>query len=254
MDVYAYLNPFKCGLNEKRKIQEYAKTHGLNIKHVFKDNTPDTKEGVYSMFERIGETDIKTVLVFSTDSLWCDEEVHCLTVNKLKSMRAGVISVTDPDYSVETDTITENSSVYDYVTMLTHAFTAVNLSKGRSRKAEQGKKPCGNAPYGYRWNEAKDIIIDDDEAEKLNTIFDAYLKLKSLSKLEEHLRSIGICNRNNRPFRKGTLSVMLQNDFYTGIVKYQGQKTKGKHTPIIDGGLFWEVNDILKSNTKTTKI
>lgn len=176
-----------------------------------------------------------------------------MVVTKLLSMGASVLSISEPSYSLEEDDIKENSSVADYVYMLCDSLSSARLAEARRCKAQSGNKPCGAAPYGYMWN-GNEIVVNDAEAETLKLIFQKYLKLSSLSKLEDYLVNSGHMNRNNRPFKKGSLANILKNDFYIGIMTYQGQKNKGQHMPLIDEDEFSKVNLLLARNMRNTKI
>lgn len=255
MKIFAYYNTFKCGLSCKDKIKEYAKQHKLHITHTFNDNKLYDRDGLYSLFETIKEQNVKKVLVYSLECLWTDEELHYLVVNKFLSLGTEIISVSEPSYSIyEDDILTDNNSIADYIKMLIGSFSAVNLANARNKKAEQGKKPCGNIPFGYIRNANDDIIINDFEAPTLTLIFEEYRNLKSLSKLETYLSNNDYYNRNNKPFQKGTLAKMLKNDFYIGYITYNGKRHKGRHKPLIENELFYDVQSILVRNNKTTKI
>ena len=203
----------------------------------------------------IKRTKGKKVLVFSLDSLWSDEELHYLVVNKLLSIDVEIISISEPSYSIYEDNIlTDGKSIAEYIQMLTASFTALNLANARANIAKQGKKPCGTIPFGYLRNTCNDIIINDEEAPTLSIIFEVYKQLKSLSKLENYLSLNNYYNRHDRAFQKGTLAKILKNDFYIGYITYDGKKQKGKHRPLIDKDLFYDVQSILARNIKTTKI
>ena len=255
MKIFAYYNSFKCGLSCRDKIKDYAKQHKLHITYTFNDNTQYGRDGLHSLFETMKEKKVKKVLVYSLESLWTDEELHYLVVNKFLSLGTEIISVSEPSYSIYDDNIlTDNNSMTDYIKLLIGSFSAVNLAKARNKKAQQGNKPCGNIPFGYIRNADDDIIINDFEAPTLTLIFEEYKNLKSLSKLETYLSNNDYYNRNNKPFQKGTLAKMLKNDFYIGYVTYDGKRHKGKHKPLIETDLFYDVQSILARNNKTTKI
>ena len=109
MDVYVYYNLFKGGLSDKAKLKEYAKTHNYKIVSAYSDNGIYTRDGIYRLLKRIQKSDIKSILVYSLDHLWSDEELHYLLVSKLKKLGAEIISVTEPPYCVSKDDIVQNS-------------------------------------------------------------------------------------------------------------------------------------------------
>ena len=254
MDVYAYYNLFKGGLSDKAKLKEYAKAHNYKIVSEYSDNGIYTRDGIYKLLKRIQKSDIKSILVYSLDHLWSDEELHYLLVSKLKKLGAEIISVTEPPYCISTDNIIQKGkSVSNYIKMLLPSVSAINLTQGRLDKGQQGYKPCGIAPLGYMWNNDGDIILNDDEAATVNIIFKKYLIYKSLSKLAEYLSANNIKSKNDKQFSRAALNTILRNDFYIGVVTYQGEKIKGRHMPIVDKDLFYEAGQLLSSNAKCTK-
>ena len=122
----------------------------------------------------------------------------------------------------------------------------------------------GKAPFGY---EAKDrkILVVEEEAERVRTIFRSYLKLGSIDRLASDLRTREIVTKVQRlktgdtaggiPFTRGPLSYLLRNRFYIGEVVYKGEILPGEQKPIVDPDLFNSVQAKLaeqqNNHTKT---
>ena len=98
----------------------------------------------------------------------------------------------------------------------------------------------GKAPFGY---EAKDrkILVVEEEAERVRSIFRSYLKLGSIDRLAADLRTREIVTKVQRlktgntaggiPFTRGPLSYLLRNRFYIGEVVYKGEILPGSKNP-----------------------
>jgi site-specific DNA recombinase len=105
----------------------------------------------------------------------------------------------------------------------------------------------GMLPLGYVSRDKK-LVIDEDEAERIRTIFRRYLELGSLGPLLSDLRERGIVTRirhlsNGRtvggiPFTRGPLAYLLRNRFYIGEVVFKGEICPGEQPPILDRDLF----------------
>jgi site-specific DNA recombinase len=105
----------------------------------------------------------------------------------------------------------------------------------------------GKAPFGY---EAKDrkILVVEEEAQRVRTIFRSYLRLGSIDRLAVDLREREIVTKVQRlksgntaggiPFTRGPLSYLLRNRFYIGEVVYKGEILPGEQKPIVDPDLF----------------
>src|SRR6195952_1904956 len=105
----------------------------------------------------------------------------------------------------------------------------------------------GNLPLGYEMKDGK-IIIVEEEAELVRSIFRRYLELGSVNELLRDLRERNIRTKTRKlstgttrggiPFGRGTLYYVLSNHFYIGEVKYKSEILPGEQPPIMDRELF----------------
>jgi ISXO2-like transposase domain/Recombinase len=112
----------------------------------------------------------------------------------------------------------------------------------------------GMVPLGYVSRDKK-LFIEEEEAERVRTIFQRYLELGSIGLLLADLRERGIVTKVRQlsdgrtiggiPFTRGPLAYLLRNRFYIGEVVFKGQICPGEHTPILDRGLFEAVQQRL---------
>ena len=101
----------------------------------------------------------------------------------------------------------------------------------------------GMAPLGYETRDRK-ITVNEQEAERVRTIFRSYLELGSLNRLMADLRSRGIVTKvrtlksgrtvGGIPFTRGPLAHLLRNRFYIGEVAFKGEVLPGEQPAIID--------------------
>src|SRR5262249_2583581 len=105
----------------------------------------------------------------------------------------------------------------------------------------------GMVPLGYVSRDKK-LFVEEDEAERVRTIFRRYLDLGSISLLLADLREHGIVTKVRQlsdertiggiPFTRGPLAYLLRNRFYIGEVVFKGQICPSEHPPILDRDLF----------------
>src|SRR3984957_8782550 len=105
----------------------------------------------------------------------------------------------------------------------------------------------GNLPFGYEMKDGK-IVIVEQEAELVRSVFRRYLELGSVNELLRELRERNVrtktrqlstgTTRGGIPFRRGTLYYVLSNHFYIGEVKYKNEILPGEQPPIMDRALF----------------
>src|ERR1700686_2284965 len=105
----------------------------------------------------------------------------------------------------------------------------------------------GMVPLGCVSRDKK-LFIEEEEAERVRTIFRRYLELGSIGLLLADIRERGIVTKLRRlsngntvggiPFTRGPLAYLLRNRFYIGEVVFRGQICPAEHPPIIDRDLF----------------
>src|SRR5262249_48041465 len=105
----------------------------------------------------------------------------------------------------------------------------------------------GIVPLGYATRDRK-IVVVEEEAERVRTIFRRYLELGSLNLLMADLRERGIVTKvrslktgrtiGGILFTRGPLAHLLRNRFYIGEVTFKGEILPGEQPAILDRDLF----------------
>src|SRR5256714_9664176 len=118
----------------------------------------------------------------------------------------------------------------------------------------------GIAPLGYESKDRK-IVVVEEEAERVRTIFRRYLELGSLNLLMVDLRERGIVTKvrslktgqtvGGIPFTRGPLAHLLRNRFYIGEVAFKGEVLPGEQPAILDRDLFDAVQAKLNDQRNT---
>ncbi len=112
----------------------------------------------------------------------------------------------------------------------------------------------GPVPLGYK-SVNKKLIVVEEEAEQVRTVFQRYLALGSIGLLVVDLHQRGVWPKARvrddaliQPthFMVGPLAHLLKNRFYIGEVTYRGEVHPGEHPSIIDRALFEAGQERLK--------
>ena len=121
----------------------------------------------------------------------------------------------------------------------------------------------GPVPLGYR-SIGKKLIVIEEEAEQVRTIFRRYLALGSIGLLIEDLHRCGVRPRarvgrdggtiHPTRFMVGPLAYLLKNRFYIGEVVYRGEVHPGEQQPIVEKELFEAVQAKLKDRAVARKM
>jgi len=112
----------------------------------------------------------------------------------------------------------------------------------------------GVVPMGYRVDNRK-LVIDKEEAATVKNIFQRYLALRSITKLQAELRLAGVRTRTrvlasgrilgNVHLTNGPLAYILRNRMYLGEINHRGKSFPAEHEPIIEREVFDAVQNIL---------
>jgi site-specific DNA recombinase len=111
-----------------------------------------------------------------------------------------------------------------------------------SRK--RGKWMGGWTPLGYEVRDRK-LIVHEQDAERVRSIFRRFVQLKSATLLARELLAAGATNRYGHVLDKGVLYKLLNNRVYIGEAVHKGTSYPGEHEPIIDRELWDQVHTIL---------
>lgn len=234
---------------QKDVIRRFCEDKGIEIKQSFEDEgisgTIENRDGLIDCMANLEPGD--RILVQNTSRLWRKDTVKVFIVRELQKIGADVISIEQPNYTIyEKDPSNKFfNAIMEALDEYDRDIIAMKLAKGRRARAKSGNKPCGTAPYGYKW-QGNEIVIDYNNNLVVQDVFKHYIELKSLSKLKAYCDSKGYKTSTGKDFSKQALKNIIENDFYIGIVTYAGKKTTGEHEPIVEKSVFEKSNEILK--------
>lgn len=256
MAIYAYYRVSTQTQAEKNgvemqaaEVEKYSRLNGIEIAGTFSDEgisgTCADREGLNELLATLEEGD--KIIVQNTSRLWRNDSVKVMIHHTLKQIGCDIISIEQPTYSVYSKDPNDFlfNGMMELLDQYDRMLVTQKLSKGRKARAKTGNKPCGTAPYGYKWS-GNDIVIDYNNNLVVQDIFNRYIELKSLGKLKTYCDNAGYKTSNGNNFSKQALKNIIENDFYIGVVTYAGKKVSGKHPAIVEKDIFNAANEILK--------
>ena len=95
----------------------------------------------------------------------------------------------------------------------------------------------GSVPLGYEVKDRK-LVVHRAEAERVRSIYRAYLDLGAVRLVQQHLAEKGITGKGDRPLARGALFHLLQNRVYRGEVAHRGNVYPGEHEAIVEAELW----------------
>ncbi len=131
---------------------------------------------------------------------------------------------------------------------------ATNIKRGNKTKLEKGELP-GPAPLGYLDNPiTKTKTIDPIKGPFIKKAFELYSDgTYSLRMVNSHLFEKGFKTKGGLKLSKAMLHHILQNPFYYGMMRRNGQLYQGNHEPLISKELFDTCQDVMSGKSRPRK-
>ena len=119
-------------------------------------------------------------------------------------------------------------------------------------RVRQGKWIGGMLPFGYKLendgpplsngHQPHKILIDETIAPRLRTIWEMASDNKPLSEIGAKLVRLELPSPQGKIWRKQSISAILKNPFYKGLMRYNGEMHRGTFEPLIDDALWERAN------------
>jgi DNA invertase Pin-like site-specific DNA recombinase len=138
--------------------------------------------------------------------------------------------------------------------------TAERIRDKIAASKKKGMWMGGLPPLGFDVQH-KHLIINEAEARTVRTLFDLYLKLRSVSQLKVVTDKRGLITKRRlrsdkpsggKPFTRGHLYQLLSNPLYVGEVAHKGQTYPGQHQAIVDRNT-WDAVQLQLSNNAASR-
>ncbi|HHH30646.1 MAG TPA: recombinase family protein, partial [Polyangiaceae bacterium] len=130
--------------------------------------------------------------------------------------------------------------------------TRDKMAAARKRGKWLGSRP----PYGYLGDrDKKQLVVIEEEAERVRTIFRMYLRLGSVNAVAKRINDLGWMKKGYRAktgrvtparqYRDKDVHSILRNVTYLGKVEFNGELYEGEHEAIVSEELFARVQSVL---------
>jgi len=122
---------------------------------------------------------------------------------------------------------------------------------------QKGMWMGGWVPIGYDRKD-RTLTINETEALTVRTIFDLFLKLKNVQRVQTELMRLNLTTKpyatprgraiGGLSFARGHIYKILSNPLYMGEIEHRGVRYPGQHPPLIDGATWAAVQAQLAAN------
>jgi site-specific DNA recombinase len=199
---------------------------------------------------------IDTIVVYKVDRLTRSLSDFAKIVETLDACSVSFVSVTQ-QFNTTTSMGRLTLNILLSFAQFEREVTGERIRDKIAASKRKGMWMGGTIPLGYDVKNRK-LIVNPEEVERVNHIYDSYLKLGSVSKLKEHLDQQGIKSKkrigsDGTPsggvsFLRGALYLILRNRTYLGEVFHRGQSYAGEHEAIVPRELWERVHAQLRSD------
>ena len=109
-----------------------------------------------------------------------------------------------------------------------------NVKRGLRQKIRNGVWPS-KAPVGYLNNpRTRGVDVDPEKVPKVKKVFELYATgVYTVAAITEWCHANNLLSRSNKKIQYSKVYAFLQNIFYIGLMKYNGEVHEGKHEPLI---------------------
>ncbi|WP_234402586.1 recombinase family protein [Trichococcus paludicola] len=179
------------------------------------------------MLEDCQSYNLDIILIKSISRFGMDTVDTLEALNQLKTL--GIRVIFEQESLDTTDTDSDLMiSIIESIAQAENESRSENIKLGIKQRAVQGTSKLYNRKcYGYVHDKEGNLIIKDDEAKNVMTIFQMCLHGKSVISIVAELERLGVKSPTGKDtWSKRTIDVMLSNEKYTGSVRLLDN---GKH-------------------------
>lgn len=233
------------------KAHEFAASHGYNIIHEYIDRAQsgrtDNRAEFQQMLKDTAKKNFTVIICWKVDRFGRNREE--IAVNKIKCKKNGV----RVEYVAENIPNTPEGVILESVMEGLAEYYSLQLSQNIRRGQKMSIEKCqalGKLPLGYKANETKKYIIDEDTAPIVQMIFELYSKGQTAPEIAKILNEKGLRTRSGHLFKANSLLTILRNERYTGVYIMGDYRVEGGIPQIISRELFEQVKDLMAKNRR----
>lgn len=115
---------------------------------------------------------------------------------------------------------------------------AERVKFGIEQMIDEGKKPGGHSPYGYKFDKDFNCTIIEDEANVVRMIYRMYCDGYGYRSIADRLNELGVKPRIAKEWNHNSVRDILTNDIYIGTYRWGNKVVLNNHPPIISESLF----------------
>ncbi len=127
---------------------------------------------------------------------------------------------------------------------------AEDVRRGMMDNASNCMVTNGQLPFGYARDENLRYIIDPPKAAIVQEIFSRIACGDAYVDIANDLNARGIKTSRGNPWGRSSFHALITNERYTGVYIYDDLRVEGGIPQIVDKGLFYRVQEVLKTRAQ----
>lgn len=240
--------------SQEKLLSEYADRKEFSVVRIFSvaESASGSKQRMVfaEMMDFMTKNDIRNLVVEKVDRLTRNLKEAVVANDWIDANEERKIHFVKQNLVLHKNAKSDEKFRWDIEIVLAKKYIS-NLSeevrKGQIEKIAQGGLPC-RPPYGYKTIGEKGHkihVIDQEKSVFVKRLFELYSSGSySMKAVLDQLHSEGMRTDKGKRFVKSMIESMLNNPFYYGAIRWNGEMSHGAHEPLITKETFDRVRDI----------
>ena len=250
--IYARYSPgskqaYQSIEGQLKECYAFAERSGLRVIHEYIDEhltrTNDKRDSFLQMIEDSKKKNFQFVIVYQLDRFARNRYDSATYKAKLKKNGVRVLSarenITDDASGILIEGVLESMAEY-YSAELSQ-----KIKRGIAISASKCKYFGGSVPLGYKVDEQKNFVVNEETAPLVKTIFEMFVGGRTYADIIRFLNERGIKTSQGGLWNKSSFHRIFCNRHYLGKYIYHGKEIDGGMPRLIDDELFADVQKVL---------
>lgn len=231
---------------QQDRLKKYCEAQGWNLVHTYTDpgfsGAKLDRPALQQLLADIPSGSFDTVLVFKLDRLSrSQKDTMYLIEDQFIKNNIDFCSVMESSLNTSTPLGKAMVGILSVFAQLERNNITERMTMGRIGRAKSGKYSGGATPLGYDYIN-DELVINESEAVQVRLIFDLFLngldgKEMSFKSILRYLQERYMI-RGAEWLHTSTITRVLQNPVYCGMIKFSGKPYPGTHKPIVSADIF----------------
>lgn len=217
---------------QREALQQYATENDYELIKIFEDEGIsggyEVRPGLVDLLSFLeNNKDIAGVVIFKLDRLARDLRIQENLIKEFEKLGVKLLSTKEQDLDSKDPTRVMLRQILGSVAEYEKWMISMRLSAGRINKIRtKSEYAGGGVALGYAVNEDSDLAVCTATASTIQIIYKKKRQRKSLREIADELNEAGTPTARGGKWYASTISYILKNRLYKGVMSYSGQKAE----------------------------